>query len=77
VLRGFAGAEHVQVEQIGDARWVAVHLPRGAAGKRAFIGDRRGYWLRLIFPEVVVGPLRLGHSSSFGMGLFRPVPQMP
>jgi CRISPR-associated protein Csb2 len=72
-LRGVSGAEHVDVEEIDDSAWVAVHLPRRMAAERPFLGDRRGYWLRLRFPEPIVGPLRLGHSSSFGLGLFRPV----
>jgi CRISPR-associated protein Csb2 len=72
-LREFAEAEYVEVEQIGNACWVAVHVPRGEAGKRAFIGHRRGYWIRLAFRKPVEGPVRLGHSSSFGLGLFSPV----
>jgi len=52
--------------------WVAVHVPlRKTAGPT--LGDRRGYWLRLTFPQPIVGPLRLGNSSSFGLGLFKPV----
>lgn len=69
-LRGFAVAEQVETESIGNAAWVSVHVPR--TERRVFLGDRRGYWMRLIFPEPVRGPLRLGHSSSFGLGLFRP-----
>ncbi len=72
-LRGVPGGERADVEQIGDATWVAIHLPRREAVGRTSIGDRRGYWLRLAFPEAVTGPIRLGHSSSFGLGLFRPV----
>jgi CRISPR-associated protein Csb2 len=71
-LRGFVDAERVNVEQFSDATWVAVHLPRRAK-RRAFLGDRRGYSIRLRFPEPVKGPFRLGHSSSFGLGLFRPI----
>lgn len=71
--RGFADAERVEVETVGMPTWVAIHLPRRESGKRAFIGDRRGQAVRLSFPSVVVGPIRLGHSSSFGLGLFRPV----
>jgi CRISPR-associated protein Csb2 len=70
--RGVPGGGNVQAEEIADATWVAVHVPRRSAADRTSIGDRRGYWLRLIFPEPVVGPIRLGHSSSFGLGLFRP-----
>jgi hypothetical protein len=58
----------VAVEELGDPDWVAVHLPRKERSKSAFIGDRRGYRLRLGFPSPVAGPIRLGHSSSFGLG---------
>jgi CRISPR-associated protein Csb2 len=72
-LRGFGEAEQVIVEQPADPEWVAVHLPRTERNKAAFLGDRRGYRLLLRFPAPVRGPIRLGHSSSFGLGLFRPV----
>jgi CRISPR-associated protein Csb2 len=72
-LRGVPGAEDVEVGEISDPTWVAVHVPRAKSAERRFLGDRRGYWLRLRFREPVAGPLRLGHSSSFGLGLFRPV----
>lgn len=62
----------VEVELIGGPHWVSVHVPRREANKRAFIGDRRGQLVRLRFAEPVVGPIRLGHSSSFRLGLFRP-----
>lgn len=52
--------------------WVAVHTPRRQADKHQMIGDRRGYTVRLVFDEPISGPLRLGHSSSFGLGLFAP-----
>jgi CRISPR-associated protein Csb2 len=55
-----------------EPQWVAVHLPRARRNLRAFLGDCRGYRLRVELPEPVSGPLRLGHSSSFGLGLFRP-----
>jgi CRISPR-associated protein Csb2 len=70
--RGFDDADKVEVELIGDAAWVGVHVPRRHTGGRAFLGDRRGQSVRLIFPAPVAGPIRLGHSSSFGLGLFRP-----
>ena len=73
-LRGFAAAAgDGEVEQIDAGAWVSVHVPRRDASKRAFIGDGRGYRLRLTFPKPVQGPVRLGHSSSFGLRLFRPV----
>jgi CRISPR-associated protein Csb2 len=69
--RGFA--EQVDVELVGTPAWVSVHVPRRGASKRAFIGDRRGQAVRLRFAAPVAGPIRLGHSSTFGLGLFRPV----
>jgi CRISPR-associated protein Csb2 len=72
VLRGFPEGENADVEEFGQPAWVAVHVPRRQAPGRTFLGDRRGYWLHLRFKEPVVGPLRLGHSSSFGLGLFAP-----
>ena len=66
-------AEAVEVELVGPPAWVSVHVPRREAHQRAFIGDRRGQAIRLRFPAPVTGPIRLGHSSSFGLGLFRPV----
>ncbi|HET9049868.1 MAG TPA: type I-U CRISPR-associated protein Csb2 [Chiayiivirga sp.] len=65
-------AQEVEVDLAGPPQWVAVHVPRREANKRAFIGDRRGQMLRLRFTAPVVGPIRLGHSSSFGLGLFKP-----
>jgi CRISPR-associated protein Csb2 len=65
--------EPVEVEFVGSPSWVSVHVPRREANKRAFIGDRRGQMIRLRFLTPVAGPIRLGHSSSFGLGLFRPV----
>lgn len=66
-------AQDVVVELMGTPQWVSVHVPRREANKRAFIGDCRGQMVRLRFTTPVVGPIRLGHSSSFGLGLFRPV----
>ena len=71
--RGFN--EQVEVELLGSPAWVSVHVPRREANKHAFIGDRRGQVFRLRFAVPVAGPIRLGHSSSFGLGLFRPVQQ--
>jgi len=64
--------EDIAFEPIGPPRWVSVHVPRREASRRAFIGDRMGQRVRLTFSEPISGPLRLGHSSSFGLGLFRP-----
>lgn len=72
-VQGREIAQDVDVELVGTPQWVSVHVPRREANKRAFIGDRRGHMVRLRFTTPVVGPIRLGHSSSFGLGLFRPV----
>jgi hypothetical protein len=56
---------------------VSVHVPRREADKRALIGDRRGQAVRLWFSAPIRGPIRLGHSSSFGLGLFRPLGKVP
>jgi len=71
--RGMSDSDSVEVEQSGQATWVAVHVPRRSRAKSANLGDRRGYWLRLKFSEPISGPLRLGQSSSFGLGLFMPI----
>jgi CRISPR-associated protein Csb2 len=71
-LRGFPGATGVEVEEIRSPTWVAVRIPPSKRNEKAFLGDRRGYWLRLRFSQPVSGPIRLGHSSTFGLGLFRP-----
>ncbi len=72
-LQRRATSHDVEVELCGPPQWVSVHVPRREAHKRAFIGDRRGQMIRLRFTMSVGGPIRLGHSSSFGLGLFRPV----
>lgn len=64
--------EQVKIELDGSPVWMSVHVPRREASKREFIGDRRGQKVRLHFATPVAGPIRLGHSSSFGLGLFRP-----
>jgi CRISPR-associated protein Csb2 len=62
----------VPFEVHADApEWVAVHHPRGAL-RRATWGHRRGCRLRLRFQDPVAGPIIIGHSATFGLGLFRP-----
>jgi CRISPR-associated protein Csb2 len=68
--RGFS--DDVELELVGGSCWVSIHIPRRGAGKRPSVAGRRGQKLRLKFSAPVVGPLRLGHSSSLGLGLFRP-----
>lgn len=68
--RGLIEAD--EVEFVERPVWVSVHVSRRQADGDTFIGDRRGKYVRLHFPKPIVGPIRLGHSSSFGLGLFRP-----
>lgn len=71
-LRGFREDDLSVVEVLGKPEWVAVHVPERQRAQRAFVGDRLGYRIRLRFATAVHGPIRLGHSSSFGLGLFTP-----
>jgi CRISPR-associated protein Csb2 len=85
------GAEAIGIELLMDdngntRRWCPVtgqwkqraiqfrrfRLKRGDDG-----GRRRAAFFRLTFPEPVVGPIALGHSSHFGLGLFIPVAKEP
>ena len=52
-------------------QWVKVHRPRRTRDGQAN-DDKRGYRIRIVFPEPVQGPLFFGHSSHFGLGLFAP-----
>ena len=73
-LRDIASAEQVSVDVVGGLKWVAAHVPRHESRKRGTTGDRVGRHVRLTFSFPVAGPIRLGHSSTFGLGLFRPLP---
>jgi CRISPR-associated protein Csb2 len=57
------------------AKWVKVHQ---AARERngATNDDKRGYRIRIIFSQPQRGPIALGHSSHFGLGLFIPAEQV-
>lgn len=70
-------AQDVEVELEGTPRWVSVHVSRRKTNKRTFIGASLGHMVRLRFAAPVTGPIRLGHSSSFGLGLFRPADEVP
>ncbi|MBS0212460.1 MAG: type I-U CRISPR-associated protein Cas5/Cas6 [Proteobacteria bacterium] len=63
----------VDVDPMGAPVWVAVHVAKREAQRRASIGARRGQMIRLRFTAAAAGPIRLGHSSSFGLGLFAPM----
>jgi CRISPR-associated protein Csb2 len=53
-------------------RWVKVHRPHRL--REGQTNDLKlGYKIRLQFSSAVTGPISLGHSSHFGLGLFAPV----
>lgn len=53
------------------SQWVKVHQPRAERGDKTN-SDKRGHQLQLTFLEPVSGPIALGHSCHFGLGLFVP-----
>jgi CRISPR-associated protein Csb2 len=56
--------------------WVTIHEARGERGRRAAERGTRmrpGHCFRVEFPQPVPGPLCVGHSCHFGLGLFRRV----
>jgi len=71
-LRGWP-VEGLSVEQVGPPCWTAVHVPPSDRHRRAFIGDRMGFELMLRFATPVRGPICIGHSATFGLGLFAPL----
>ncbi|MDR1817729.1 MAG: type I-U CRISPR-associated protein Cas5/Cas6 [Puniceicoccales bacterium] len=60
-----------QIEILKDESIALRHFVRTRRDGAAPPSDY-GYALRLTFPEPVSGPLSLGHSSHFGLGLFAP-----
>jgi CRISPR-associated protein Csb2 len=55
----------------GRGSWVRVHRPR--RNRETQTNDmKRGYKLRVVFPDPVGGPIAIGHSAHFGLGLFVP-----
>ena len=55
-----------------SAEWTRVHRPRRSRDDPTNT-ERRGYHALLTFDAPVRGPISLGHSSHFGLGLFVPV----
>ncbi len=74
-LQGFPGADKATVKHNAEPIWVSVHTPSKSHQQRAFMGQRPGYRVRIEFPSAVSGPILLGHSCHFGLGLFQPVLQ--
>ena len=73
-LQGVLDSRNVAIRVIGGPVWVAVHIPASKRDQRAFVGNRPGYRVRIELSEPVSGPILLGHSSHFGLGLFAPAP---
>lgn len=58
-----------------EEEWVAIHEPPEHRHRRREARTRAvlpGYRFRLAFPKAVSGPICLGHSCHFGLGLFVP-----
>jgi CRISPR-associated protein Csb2 len=56
-------------------QWVSIHETRAerlARRDERTRAVRPGYRFRIVFPEPVPGPICLGHSAHFGLGLFVP-----
>jgi CRISPR-associated protein Csb2 len=65
---GFPSAEITAAD--GNSAWVKVHVPKKSAQTNAM---KRGFHATLTFSQPIKGPLALGNSSHFGLGLFVPV----
>lgn len=72
---GYPQAEIELVSPVEFAEWVAIHVThkeRLARKESRGRSLRMGQRFRLKFAEPVSGPICLGHSSHFGLGLFAP-----
>jgi CRISPR-associated protein Csb2 len=67
-LRGLA--EPVAVENLPDAKLRALDFRRFRTKRGLQQPDRQGHFLRLVFPDPIVGPLALGFGCHFGLGTF-------
>jgi CRISPR-associated protein Csb2 len=61
----------VSPDALPEAEWVKVHGP--SEHSSASNQSKRGYRFQLAFQDPVAGPIALGRSSHFGLGLFVPV----
>jgi CRISPR-associated protein Csb2 len=70
--RGLPSAEPIILQSPNESvQWMKVHRPkRNRSGPTN--DDKRAYQVRLTFSNAIQGPLFLGHSSHFGLGLFAP-----
>jgi CRISPR-associated protein Csb2 len=65
------GVFRLKSRQAGDLRPIQFKRYRSKGSDDG--GRRPAGFFRLEFSRPVLGPLALGHSSHFGMGLFSPV----
>jgi CRISPR-associated protein Csb2 len=58
----------------GKALWTKIHQPARQRSRSSQTNDSKlGYHVSLRFQESISGPLALGQSSHFGLGLFTPM----
>jgi len=72
---GYPAPELSRLSNDIEEEWVAVHETPAQRKRRREARTRAvlpGYRFRLSFPEPVSGPICVGHSCHFGLGLFRP-----
>jgi len=65
------GSSVVAVDGENEGWWTSVHVPP-ASGRASSLAKRMGYRLRIEFSQPVSGPIAIGHSSHYGLGLFLP-----
>lgn len=72
------GTQPEKVDVVGDMTWVFAHV---SYSERRRNTDGRaplpGYFLSLQFSQPISGPLVIGDSSHFGLGLFVPIESRP
>lgn len=60
-----------RIDFVGKGRWVKVHQPSAERGDATNVA-KRGFDVKLTFESPATGPIALGHSCHFGLGLFAP-----
>jgi CRISPR-associated protein Csb2 len=69
---GNANLPLAEVTVDGDRSvWVKIHTPKARRAQQTN-EMKRGYHVSLTFSEAIAGPLALGNSAHFGLGLFVP-----
>ena len=61
-----------RIDLVGKGRWIKIHQPSAERGD-ATNAAKRGFEVKLTFESPATGPIALGHSCHFGLGLFAPV----